>query len=184
MLCWEYGLTLFFLAAAGGGDDSSREPARLQGRTLSSPAPSARMSNMIATWRLPELVRTSDTTAIAFQKQQQQKKNPSFASSSFSGRGAFFAIRSGVVNLCFVLPQHDRLSNCCSCKKGAKSGSVLDVREENINYPLFILLLFFCFCFYGLKNERQFFMCLKMMSRNSIKTDQRTKSNRTYLSCI
>lgn len=48
------------------------------------------------------------------------------------------------------------------------------------NFFFFFLLLF---CHFGLENKRQFLMCLKMMSRNSIKTNQRTKSNRTYLSC-
>lgn len=66
-----------------------------------------------STWRLAELLRTSDATAIAF-----QKKKKTFALSSFS-RGAFFAMGSRVVNLCLVLPQHDRLTYCCcSYKKG------------------------------------------------------------------
>lgn len=53
-----------------------------------------------AAWRLTELLRTSDTTAIAFQK---QKKIHLLLHPASAG-GLFFAIRSGVVNLCLVLP--------------------------------------------------------------------------------
>lgn len=46
MLRWKYCLTFFlFCFLAGGGGNSSREPARLQGGTVSCPAPSATMSN-------------------------------------------------------------------------------------------------------------------------------------------
>lgn len=91
MLRWEYGLTLFFFffGWGGGGHDSSREPACLQGGTLSCPAPLATMSNMIAAWRLPELLRTSDTTAIAFQKQQQKQKIHLLLHPASAGGGLF-----------------------------------------------------------------------------------------------
>lgn len=129
-----------------------------------------------------EPMRTSDATAIAFQKS-------SLASSGCTGGGgAFFTCRLSYAlelwNLCLVLPQHNRLINRCNCK-GAKisqeSGSILNMREGNRYFLLFIW--FVCFFLNGLKNKRQFLMGLKMMSRNSIKTDQWTKSNRTYLSC-
>lgn len=47
----------------------------------------------------------------------------------------------------------------------------------------FLCYFFFCCCCFGLENKRPFEICSKMMSRNSIKTAQKTKSNRTYLSC-
>lgn len=77
------------------------------------------------------------------------KKKKKIALSSFGG----VAIRSRVVNLCLILPPHDRLSYCCSYKKGPKHPKKVvsfSALRENSKFCLFFLY------FYGLENKRRF----------------------------
>lgn len=105
---WEYCLTSFFFFFFGISPESVSAAVR---NFIVLGVPLATVSHGATQW-LMEPMRTSDTTAIAFQKS-------SLALSGCTG-GAFSTCRLSYAlelwNLCLVLPQHNRLINTCNCK--------------------------------------------------------------------